>query len=109
MTPWKFKEDAIRFRFDQYVWSGGTAVEAWSAGESVCIISVNPPGAPRLPENQFYLKTWSENEEIPLAMIGEGIIQEVNPPVTAQSGFATVHAYQFTEQGKMYCDTQSNQ
>lgn len=63
------------------------------------------PDSPHLPEDQFYLKDWSENAPIAQAMKASGIIEAVNPPVVATSGFVTATAHQFTEPGMRYCGT----
>jgi hypothetical protein len=104
---WNFNTEAITFRLEQYTY-GGTAVEAWCEDGPYATISVNMPDAPLLPEGQFYLKNWSENAPIAQAMIAAGIIEAVNPPVIAHSGLITATAYQFTELGRQYCNTQSS-
>lgn len=105
MTTWNLDTEAIRFSIKQYVDGGGTAVEAWCEDGPYATISVNIPDAAPLPKGQFYLKNWSENEEIAQAMIAEGIIEAVTPPVSARSGFVTANAYRFTELGMRYCVT----
>ncbi len=106
MATWNFDAEAIRFRIEHYVDGGGTAVEAWCKdGRPYATISVHIPDAPPLPEGQFYLKNWSENEEVAQAMIAAGLIEAVTPPVAASSGYVTASAYQFTALGRRYCDT----
>lgn len=106
--PWKFHKEAITFCFLQYA-KGGIAVEARCATGVYAIISVNLPDAPPLPKDQFYLKSWSENEQIARSMIAEGIIEVVNPPVRAQLEFVTAEAFRFTEQGMQYCSNKRGQ
>ncbi|HEU5379948.1 MAG TPA: hypothetical protein VFV38_31385 [Ktedonobacteraceae bacterium] len=103
MTTWKFDSKPISFYIGQYISGGGTAVEAMYKGEYFLAVSAKMPHAPRLPNGQFYLKTWSENEDMTRAMIEEGIIEQVIPPVVAHSGFVTAYAYQFTKLGTKYC------
>lgn len=103
---WNFGTEAITFSIDQYT-DGGTAVEAWCEDGPYATISVNMPDTHLLSKGQFFLKDWSENAPLAQAMIAEGIIEPVNPPMTTQSGFITATAYQFSELGKQYCDTQS--
>lgn len=102
---WIFNTKAITFRLKQYT-DGGIAVEAWCEDGPYATISVNMPGTPLLPKGLFYLKSWSENTEIAQAMIAEGIIVAATPEVSARSGFVTATAYQFTESGGLYCQTQ---
>lgn len=102
---WNFGIAIIRFHIRQYR-EGGTAVEAWCDDGVYATISVNMPDAPILPKGQFYLKDWSENASIAQAMIAEGIIEVVSPPVAAYSGFITAFAHQFTELGMQYCGAQ---
>jgi hypothetical protein len=102
MTTWKFNSNPISFYIEQYV-GGGTAVDALCRGELFLGISARMPKTPILPDGQFYLKDWTENEDIAQAMIAEGIIEAVIPSVSASSGFITTRAYQFTDLGKQYC------
>ena len=112
METWTFRSSLgpvqISFTLGQYRTGGGTAVQAWEhEGENVtapyAAISTNIPDGPSLPAGQFYLKDWSENSEIAQAMRADGLIERVEPQITAYSGFVTACAYQFTEQGKRYC------
>ncbi|GAC1357709.1 MAG: hypothetical protein NVSMB38_40340 [Ktedonobacteraceae bacterium] len=103
---WNFQGEELVFQVLSYQSGGGTAVAALykdtEGFASYATISVNMPGAPTLPTDQFYLKAWSENEQIARAMLDKGLIKMVEPPVIARSGFVSAKACQFTPEGMQY-------
>ena len=80
--------------------NGATAVVvATPEGESFATLSVNLPESASLPPDTFYLKTWSENEDVSKAAIDAGVIEPANPFLVppVRSGFVTARAYTIKE------------
>lgn len=100
MTSWTFSAHQITFTAEQYA-AGKFGVQAWCEDEPYARLSVYMGNIP-LAEGQFFLKDWSENERIADAMITEGLIERVQPPVIVTSGHVVAYAYEFTEHGKQY-------
>src|SRR5947209_8834344 len=89
-NTWQFRPHiGISFTLTPYS-QGGTSVQAWEIddeddfGSPYARISVFIDKTPTLPEGQFFLKDWSENQAIAQAMIAEGIIESVQPYVSVQ-------------------------
>ena len=79
---------------DQYV-KGGTVVDAFYAetGEPWVTLSVWVPQTAFLPKGVFYVKHYTENEEIVASLVAQGVlIREPDYP-SVQSGFVTLRTY----------------
>ena len=93
----EYMGERLSLRISEYG-NGNTAVEAVSAdGEPYAVLSVNMPPYDRLPAGVFYLKAWSENEQIAAAFIASGLIEPVADLPTRYSGFIRADAYRFVE------------
>ncbi len=69
------EDDEVHFEFDNYSNNGALAVELVTTdGEPYEMISVNLPDSELLPKDEFFLKDWSENEDLAKELIKKGII-----------------------------------
>jgi len=67
--------EPVYFDLDRYDNNKALAVELMSLdGESWAMISTNLPESADLPTDEFFLKNWSENEEIANELVRNGII-----------------------------------
>ena len=67
------EETPLRFEFDHYM-NGALFVGLVDEEGPYSDVSVNLPESGSLPKDEFFLKNWSENEELANALIEKGII-----------------------------------
>lgn len=78
---------------DEYK-NGGTAVALTDAdGEWDIILSVWLPETVNLPKNAFYVKHWTENEEVVKAMLDQKLLVKCNAPVASSGFIQKISAY----------------
>lgn len=69
------EEDEVHFEFDNYSNNGALAVELVTTdGESYGMLSVNLPDSQILSKDEFFLKDWSENEDLARELIKMGVL-----------------------------------
>lgn len=86
------EEDEVFFDFDTYANNDTMAVElVTTMGEPYATVSTNLPESEDLPDGEFFLKDWSENEPIAKALIDMGAI--IPTGKSASSGFVTAKSY----------------
>jgi hypothetical protein len=67
------EETPVRFSFDHYM-NGGLFVGLVDEEGPYADVSVNLPESASLPQDEFFLKSWSENEELANELVKKGII-----------------------------------
>jgi hypothetical protein len=67
------EETPLRFEFDHYM-NGALFVGLVNEEEPYADVSTNLPESGSLPKDEFFLKSWSENEELANELIKKGII-----------------------------------
>ena len=67
------EETPVSFSFDHYM-NGALFVGLVDEEGPYSNVSVNLPESGSLPKDEFFLKNWSENEELANALIEKGII-----------------------------------
>lgn len=94
-TMFDYNGELLRLVTHRYSSNGSLAVTAMTAdGEPFATLSVNMPDASdSLPDDVFYLKTWSENAMVAAAAIAARVIERVPGIPTAYSGFISADAY----------------
>ena len=77
-----------------YYEGGNLAVELVDQnGEGMAMLSVNiPESSHLLGKNEFFVKTWSENEEIAKDALASGIFRDTN---RCNNGFLRAHIWAF--------------
>lgn len=86
------EEDEVFFDLDTYANNDTMAVElVTTMGEPYATVSTNLPESEDLPEGEFFLKDWSENEPIAKALIDMGAI--IPTGKSASSGFVVAKSY----------------
>jgi hypothetical protein len=68
------EETPVHFQFDHYRDNGALAVALWDEEGPYADVSTNLPESGKLPQDEFFLKDWSENEELANELIKKGII-----------------------------------
>ena len=68
------EETPVHFQFDHYRDNGALAIDLWDEEGPYSDVSVNLPESGKLPQDDFFLKDWSENEELANELIKKGII-----------------------------------
>ncbi len=64
-------------------------------GPPMTTLSTNiPPQSRRLPPNCFYMKTWSENQELAVAAMDSGLFRPRDDLPTAASGFVRASVWE---------------
>ena len=64
----------VHFKFEQYDKNGALAVELWDEEGPYATVSTNIPESSALPQDEFYLKHWGENEYLAQQLINKKII-----------------------------------
>lgn len=86
------EEDEVFFDLDTYANNDTMAVElVTTMGEPYATVSTNLPESEDLPDGEFFLKDWSENEPIAKALIDMGAI--IPTGKSASSGFVVAKSY----------------
>jgi len=86
------EEETLYFDFNEYNNNGALAVQLMSPEEGAyATVSANLPESADLPKDEFFLKSWSENEEIAKQLIEKGIVLPTGKQ--ASSGFVTAQSY----------------
>jgi len=67
------EETPVSFSFDHYM-NGGLFVGLVDEEGPYADVSVNLPESANLPPDEFFLKNWSENEDLANALIKSGMI-----------------------------------
>jgi hypothetical protein len=81
----------LHFTYTRYASGNGLAIQlTCEDGEPFATLSVNMPGEP-LGEDEFFLKDWSENEEVAAAVRELGVFEPLGR--FASSGYVVVQAY----------------
>ena len=68
------EELPVYFKFKQYDKNGSMAVELWDAEGPYATLSSNLAASSALPQDEFYLKHWGENERLAQELINKKII-----------------------------------
>jgi|ERR1035437_505374 hypothetical protein len=68
------EETPVHFQFDNYSNNGALFVELWDEEGPYSDVSSNLPESGSLPKDEFFLKSWSENEELANELIRKSII-----------------------------------
>lgn len=68
------EETPVHFQLDHYRNNGALFVELWDDEGPYADVSTNLPESSSLPPDEFFLKSWSENEEIAKELIKSGMI-----------------------------------
>jgi hypothetical protein len=86
------QDETLYFNLNQYDNNGALAVELMSPTEGpYAMVSVNLPESAELPKDEFFMKNWSENQELAEQLIEKGIVQPTGKQ--ASSGFVTAESY----------------
>lgn len=64
----------VYFKFEQYDKNRALAVELWDAEGPYAMVSTNLPESSTLPNDEFFLKHWGENEYLAQELINKKII-----------------------------------
>ena len=85
-------DEELYFDFNNYANSNALAVQLMSPMEGpYAVVSVNLPESKLLAPDEFFMKSWSENEQIAQQLVEKGIVQPTGKQ--ANSGFVTAKAY----------------
>jgi len=85
-------KETLYFNIGTYRNNGAMAVQLYTNdNEPYCTLSTNLPESLNLPNGEFFVKDWSENEEIVNQLRKNGIIIPTNNVV--RSGFVNVGSY----------------
>jgi len=86
------QDEELYFDFNQYGNNGALAVQLMSPTEGpYAMISVNLDDSAELSPDEFFMKAWSENQEIAEQLIEKGIVQPTGKQ--ASSGFVNAQSY----------------
>lgn len=85
------EDEELYFEFNQYG-NGALAVQLMSPMEGpYATVSTNLPESTELPKDEFFMKSWSENEELANELIRKGIVQATGKE--ASTGFVSAKSY----------------
>jgi len=89
------KNYKVRLVTSNYQNNNATAVFAMDGEteEMFCTLSVNLPASSLLPEGTWYGKHWSENTGFLEQLVEQGVIEQVDAPVTSSGFVSDIHAY----------------
>jgi len=86
------KDEELYFDFNKYRDSDALAVQLMSPMEGpYATISVNLPESKLLAPDEFFMKAWSENQEIAEQLIEKGIVLPTGKQV--QTGYVNARSY----------------
>lgn len=91
--PWSGETLKLTVVREKYAVGGSDRIELWCEDGPYCVLSTNLPEYP-LPEGEFWVKDWSENEAIADFMLRQGIIVPIDRAVV-QTGFVIVWSAKF--------------
>jgi hypothetical protein len=80
--------------------NGQPLVQLWDEDGPACTLSTAIEDAPKLPDDGFWLKDWSENRQRAGQMIEDGLIEPIPDIAPAPTGFVTSAAYRLTAAGQ---------
>lgn len=70
----KGNEFPVYFKFEQYDKNGSLAVELWDEEGPFASVSSNLPESDTLPQDEFFLKNWGENELLAKELVDMGMV-----------------------------------
>ena len=86
------KDEELYFTFDKYKESGALTVQLMSPTDGAyATISTNLPESTKLAPDEFFMKAWSENQEIAEQLIEKQIVLPTGKSV--QSGYVNARSY----------------
>jgi len=86
------QDEPLYLTTNHYSNNGALAVELMSPEEGpYAIISLNMPDSDKLPSNEFFMKDWSENQEVAEQLIKKSIILPTGKQ--SASGFVLAKSY----------------
>jgi len=93
------EDNEVYFQYNKYRDNNALAVElVETTGEPYAMISVNVPESAQLPEDEFFLKDWSENEPVAKALVEKGVI--IPTGKRTSSGFIVAKSYKINPEYK---------
>lgn len=88
------EDNVVYFDFNRYRNNNALAVELMDDEGSYAMVSVNVPESATLPQDEFFLKDWSENEELAKQLVEKGIILPTGKRTA--SGFIVAKSYKIS-------------
>ena len=86
------KDEELYFDFNNYRDNNALSVQLMSPMEGpYAVVSVNLPESKLLAPDEFFMKAWSENQEIAEQLIEKGIVQPTGKQV--QTGYVNARSY----------------